>query len=91
MPAVKISGWALGGGEEHGDDPAWVRRMQESMARLTPHFAADRTVREYTEVHYLYSATLAAGRPATDYTARVIPHREGVSIPLEESRILWQR
>jgi glycogen phosphorylase len=78
-------GWALGDGQEHGDDPAWdaveadalydllerevipefyernengiptawVKRMRESMARLTPRFSADRTVREYTEQHYL--------------------------------------
>lgn len=213
-------GWALGDGQEHGNDPswdraeaellydelerqvipefyarnengiptAWVARMRESMARLTPRFSADRSVREYTEQHYLpaaaayrkraadhgtvgkqlvewrhelelqwatlrfgemeietgdeqhvfevqvylndlnpqavkvelyaegvanstavrqkmecareltgaaggyvYSATISAARPATDYTARVIPHCEGVAIPLEESRILWQR
>ncbi|MEP6673055.1 MAG: alpha-glucan family phosphorylase, partial [Chthoniobacter sp.] len=81
-------GWALGDGNEHGDDPAWdaaeaerlyevlerevvpefysrdddgipktwVARMRESMARLTPHFSADRTVREYTEQHYMPAA-----------------------------------
>ncbi len=81
-------GWALGDGQEHGDDPAWdaveadalydllerevipefysrdengiptlwVKRMQESMARLTPHFSANRAVREYTEQHYLPAA-----------------------------------
>ena len=31
----------------------WVARMRESMARLTPRFSADRTVREYAEQHYL--------------------------------------
>jgi starch phosphorylase len=81
-------GWALGDGQEHGDDPAWdaveavtlyerlerevipefysrdeqgiptawVARMRESMARLTPRFSANRTVREYTEQHYLPAA-----------------------------------
>ena len=39
----------------------------------------------------LYRATVPAPRPATDYTARVIPHWPGVAVPLEESRILWQR
>jgi starch phosphorylase len=173
---------------ELGTPAAWVKRIRESMARLTPHFAADRTVREYTENHYLpaarayrsrvtnkgvgaghivdwqrrleqhwpnlhfgtvkveahdgqlifnvqvclhgldptsvrvelyangingntplrqemtrlhpiadesgshiYGATVSAARPATDYTARVIPYFEGVAIPLEEPRILWQR
>ena len=214
-------GWALGDGQEHGDDPAWdaaeaealyellerevipefyardaqgiptawVARMRESMARLTPRFSANRTVREYTEQHYLpaaaayripawpikaqsagemvawrhgleqkwarlrfgeakaetkdgqhrfdiqvylddldpaavrvelyadgvnggdpvrqemervrqlvgpaggfaYRATVPANRPAADYTARVIPHYDGVAIPLEDPRILWQR
>jgi glycogen phosphorylase len=213
-------GWALGDGQEHGDDPvwdaaeaealydllerevipefytrdengiptAWVARMRESMARLTPRFAASRAVREYTEQHYLpaaaayreraankgavgrqvvdwqhaverkwgslrfgnlrvetnadhhvfeveiflndldpnavrvelyaggvngggpvreemkrarplpdasrrsvYQATVPTARPAKDYTARVIPQRYGVAVPLESARILWQR
>ncbi|HAO77789.1 MAG TPA: DUF3417 domain-containing protein [Verrucomicrobia subdivision 3 bacterium] len=173
---------------EKGIPTAWVNRMRESMARLTPHFAADRTVREYTEQHYLpsaasyheraavkgamgrqmvnwqhsleqkwaalhfgevkletkgeqhifeihvglngldpkavrvelyadgikgsppvrqemtllhpladesggyvFSATVSATRAPTDFTARVMPHCDGVAIPLEDSRILWQR
>ena len=167
---------------------AWVARMRESMAQLTPRFSADRAVREYTEKHYLpaaaayhsrvanegatpgpasdwrhgldqkwtalrfgevkvethdgqhlfeipvsfdeidpktmrvelyadgvmggapvcqemkslrqpvgapggsiYSAAVSAARPAGDYTARVVPHRNGVAVPLEDARILWQR
>ncbi len=213
-------GWALGDGNEHGDDPywdaveaeqlytileqevipefynrnengiptAWIARMRESMAQLTPRFSADRTVREYTEQHYLpaakaylerahnkgvkakllydqmnnleqkwdsirfievkssteaeqhkfeaevflndldadelkvelfadglngnapnvqimtrvsktksstnaykYSASVAASRQASDFTVRVIPHIPGSLVPLEISRILWQR
>ena len=81
-------GWALGDGQEHGDDAAWdaaeagvlydrlenevipefysrdkdglptawIARMRESMARLTPQFSASRTVREYTEQHYFPAA-----------------------------------
>jgi starch phosphorylase len=81
-------GWAIGDGNEHGDDPAWdaaeaqalysllehevipqfytrndqdiptvwVARMRGSMSRLTPAFSANRTVREYTEDHYLAAA-----------------------------------
>ena len=167
---------------------AWIKRMRESMARLTPRFSANRTVREYTEYLYLpaassyreraadkgavglrvvkwqnaldekwatlhfgevkvetrgeqhvfevqvyladldpkavrvelyadgvkgaapvrqgmkrvrqlagasggyvYSAVVSAARPSTDYTARMIPHCDGVAIPLEDPRILWQR
>jgi starch phosphorylase len=40
---------------------------------------------------YVYTAEVPAARPATDYTARVIPHRSGVAVPLEAVRILWQR
>jgi len=40
---------------------------------------------------YLYEAVIPAARPASDYTARVLPHREGVSVPLELECILWQR
>jgi starch phosphorylase len=173
---------------EKGIPIAWVKRMRESMSRLTPHFAADRTVREYVDQHYLpaaiscqsrvankgaigkqmvdwrhsveqkwpglhfgtvkaatrdgkhiievkvslhgldpkavrvelyadgikssppvrqemtclhlladesggyiYSATVLATRPPTDYTARVMPRCDGVTIPLEDPRILWQR
>jgi len=85
---TRETGWALGDGQEHGDDPAWdaaeagalyerleqevipefytrnnqgvpvawVARIRESMARLTPRFAAGRTVAEYTEQHYLPAA-----------------------------------
>jgi starch phosphorylase len=163
---------------------AWVARMRESMARLTPRFSANRAVREYTEQHYLpaaeacgarmagqgaaglelvdfrrrldqgwaalgfgevtvatvdglhrfevqvrlgeiapeevrielyadgadaleemkpvrpmagvpgglvYGAAVSASRPPADYTARVIPRRDGAAIPLEDPRIRWQR
>ncbi|MFZ0448382.1 MAG: alpha-glucan family phosphorylase, partial [Desulfatiglandaceae bacterium] len=166
---------------------AWIARMRESMARLTPRFCANRTVREYTEQHYLpaasayreraadkgavglqvvnwqrameknwsnlhfgevkvasdeekhvfevqvylsgldpntvcvelyadgadgkgpirqemmhiaeladtngsiYRVQVPSTRPATDYTARVMPHYDGVAVPLEDTRILWQR
>jgi len=89
-------GWALGDGQEHGDDPAWddveanalydllerevipefytrdengiptgwVKRMRESMARLTPRFSANRTVCQYTEQYYLPAATAYNARSA---------------------------
>ena len=40
---------------------------------------------------YVYSATVAAGRPAPDYTPRIVPRRAGVEVPLEATQILWQR
>jgi glycogen phosphorylase len=89
-------GWAIGDGNEHGEDPAWdaaeaetlydiienqiapefyardqagiprrwVARMRESMAQLTPQFSAHRTVREYTERHYVPAAEAYAQRAA---------------------------
>jgi len=43
--------------DESGIPRAWVKRMRESMAQLTPRFSASRTVREYTEQHYLLAAS----------------------------------
>jgi starch phosphorylase len=97
------SGWAVGDGKEHGDDPAWdaaeaaslytllerdvvpefynrdsaglphawIARMRESMARLTPFFSANRTVREYTEEHYLPAAAAYTERAASGGKAGV--------------------
>jgi starch phosphorylase len=50
--------------DEHGIPCAWVARMRESMARLTPAFSANRAVRQYTEEHYLSVA--AAYRQRAD-------------------------
>jgi starch phosphorylase len=174
--------------DAQGIPAAWVARMRNSMASLTPRFSANRAVGEYTEQHYLpaaaayrsrvadkgavgkniadwehalkekwstlrfgdvkvqtnavqhifeaevflngldpnavrvelyaegangsspvreemtrvrqlasadsghaYVAQVPATRPATDYTARAIPHCNGVAVPLEVDRILWQR
>jgi starch phosphorylase len=42
--------------DARGIPTAWVARMRESMARLTPRFSANRAVREYTEQLYLPAA-----------------------------------
>jgi starch phosphorylase len=174
--------------DANGIPRAWVARMRQSMARLTPQYSSVRTVREYVERHYepaaaayrdrsaakgekgrriaewlraietdwpdlhfgparvetragqhrfemllhlgrldpgsvrvelyaeapdggtperhpairvreladspgghLYMADVPATRPAEHYTARALPRREGVQVPLETWRILWQR
>ena len=41
---------------DKGIPVAWVARIRESMAGLTPRFSASRSVREYTEQHYLPAA-----------------------------------
>jgi starch phosphorylase len=43
---------------------AWVARMRESMARLTPVFSSNRAVREYTEQHYVPAASAYRARAA---------------------------
>jgi starch phosphorylase len=50
--------------DKNGIPTAWVKRMRESMARLTPRFSATRTVREYTEQHYLPAAAAYRERAA---------------------------
>jgi starch phosphorylase len=40
----------------NGVPTAWVARMRESMARLTPQFCTSRTLRDYTEQLYLPAA-----------------------------------
>jgi glycogen phosphorylase len=93
-----VVGWALGDGQEHGDDPAWdaaeanalyerlerevipefydrdaagmsvawIKRIRESMARLTPQFAATRAVRNYTDERYLPAASAYRARAANE-------------------------
>lgn len=91
-------GWAIGDGNEHGDDPewdrmdaealyaaleneivpefyrrdeqgiprSWITRIRESMAVLTPEFSANRTVRQYTDEQYIPAATAYARRACGD-------------------------
>ena len=50
--------------DEKGIPHAWVARVRESMAQLTPRFSADRAVREYTVKHYLPAAAAYRTRMA---------------------------
>jgi glycogen phosphorylase len=50
--------------DNRGIPAAWVARMRESMARLTPAFSTNRAVRQYTEDHYLPAAAAFAQRSA---------------------------
>jgi glycogen phosphorylase len=52
--------------DERGVPTAWVARMRESMARLTPRFSANRTVREYTERYYIPAAAAYGDRAKDD-------------------------
>jgi starch phosphorylase len=48
----------------NGIPAAWVARIRESMARLTPRYSANRAVREYTEHYYLPAAAAYRRRSA---------------------------
>jgi starch phosphorylase len=50
--------------DQQGIPTQWIAMMRESMARLTPVFSANRTVREYTEKHYLPGAAAYCARAA---------------------------
>jgi starch phosphorylase len=39
----------------------------------------------------VHQAIVPSTRPAKDYTARVMPQHFGVAVPLDSTRILWQR
>jgi len=80
--------------DEKGIPAAWVKRIRESMARLTPRFSASRAVREYTEQHYLPAAAAyheraankgALGRQVADWQQAV--NREWGSVRFGDLRI----
>jgi len=51
---------------EQGVPQRWVAKMRESLARLTPQYSANRTVREYTETRYLPAAEAYCRRAAEE-------------------------
>ncbi len=44
-----------------------------------------------SERSIIFTAKVPAARPASDFTARIIPKFPGVAVPLEMNLILWQR
>jgi len=40
---------------------------------------------------YVYTAAVSAARPATNFTATVIPYCSGVAVLLEADPILWRQ
>jgi starch phosphorylase len=50
--------------DQRGIPTAWLARLRESMARLTPHYSANRAVRQYTEQYYLPMAAAYRQRAA---------------------------
>jgi starch phosphorylase len=72
--------------DARGIPVAWIARMRESMARLTPYFSTNRVVRQYTNDYYLPAAArfrerakngAAGGKAIADWQvalARSWPH-----------------
>ncbi|MDP1817936.1 MAG: alpha-glucan family phosphorylase, partial [Leadbetterella sp.] len=50
--------------DSEGYPTEWIERIRESMACLTPHYSANRAVREYTDKYYLPAATTYLERTA---------------------------
>jgi starch phosphorylase len=44
-----------------------------------------------SEGRWNYVASVPATRPSGDYCARILPAFPGVSVPLENGRVLWER
>ena len=61
-----------------GGDP-----VREAMKQVDPVAGPDGAV--------LYRGGVTTTRPPGDFTVRAVPSFEGVAVPLEEDRILWQR
>jgi starch phosphorylase len=53
--------------DEAGLPLAWIHRMRESMARLTPAFSTTRCVREYTDKHYVPLAAAYRRRSSDEH------------------------
>jgi starch phosphorylase len=56
--------------DKAGIPTAWVARMRESMARLTPMYCSSRTVQEYTQRRYLPAAKRYRERAADNGASR---------------------
>jgi len=62
----------------NGTDPIW-----QEMTRA-------RSLAE-EEGGSIYTGKVPSSRPASDYTARIIPRFFGAAVPLEITKVLWQR
>jgi glycogen phosphorylase len=47
--------------------------------------------RPVSDGYVMYSSTVPATRPVTDYTVRVIPSEPQAAVPIEANQILWQK
>jgi glycogen phosphorylase len=72
----------------NGIPGAWIARMRNSMARLTPQFSTNRSLREYTEGHYLTAAAAFRERAANggDKAAQIVRWRQSLGEHWSELR-----
>ena len=89
-PAVRFGERAV---ETHGDQHVFdVQIYLGGLDGESPVRQEMQRVRQLAGAYggYAYHAEASATRPASDYTPRVVPHFDGVAVPLENTRILWQ-
>jgi starch phosphorylase len=74
-------------------DPEWVcvELYADGIAGAAPERVKMERARQLVGAvnGYVYEAAVPAARPAADFTARLISHRNGVAVPLEDAHILW--
>jgi starch phosphorylase len=56
----------------------------------SPSVRVSMTRAEAVDGVHVYRASVVADRPASDFTPRLIPYYDGVTVPLEIGNILWQ-
>lgn len=77
-----------------GLDPDFVRVELFANPSSTPESAIDPVVMAHGGAEASarqYTASVPDGRPASDFTPRVVPYHPAARIPLEASEILWLR
>jgi starch phosphorylase len=75
--------------DDDGIPTAWVARVRESMAQLTPAFSSSRMVRQYLQEYYLPAATAYQHRAAAGARcgAQILAWRESLAKHWAEVRI----
>ncbi|HXW74036.1 MAG TPA: alpha-glucan family phosphorylase [Steroidobacteraceae bacterium] len=78
--------------EARGGQPLVRQPMvpQAAPATAAPAAAAATAAIAAPATHALYTASVPASRPASDFVARIVPAGE-FAVPLEAAQILWQR
>ncbi len=66
--------------DERGIPTAWVARMRQSMARLTPRFSCNRMAREYTDDYYMPAASAYRRRTAGNASLAVAMEKWHISL-----------